>query len=82
MPSMRATGTSTTFAFLWRRRRWEILVARTPGDTWDIATSVGFTALAVCVARAAREYGRPFYGLPAIFEDSLRTRFFTAIRTP
>jgi methyltransferase (TIGR00027 family) len=25
---------------------------RTAGDTWDIATSVGFTALAVCAARA------------------------------
>ncbi len=25
---------------------------RTAGDTWDIVTSVGFTALAVCAARA------------------------------
>ncbi|GFG73818.1 SAM-dependent methyltransferase [Mycobacterium botniense] len=27
-------------------------MSRTPGDTWDIVTSVGFTALAVCAARA------------------------------
>ncbi|MEZ0363483.1 SAM-dependent methyltransferase [Mycobacterium sp. pUA109] len=27
-------------------------MARTDGDTWDIVTSVGFTALAVCAARA------------------------------
>jgi methyltransferase (TIGR00027 family) len=27
-------------------------VARSSGDTWDIVTSVGFTALAVCAARA------------------------------
>ncbi|WP_407687984.1 SAM-dependent methyltransferase [Mycobacterium sp. HUMS_1102779] len=27
-------------------------MARTAGDTWDIVTSVGFTALAVCAARA------------------------------
>src|SRR5271168_2284823 len=27
-------------------------MSRTAGDTWDIATSVGFTALAVCAARA------------------------------
>jgi methyltransferase (TIGR00027 family) len=27
-------------------------MARSPGDTWDIVTSVGFTALAVCAARA------------------------------
>jgi methyltransferase (TIGR00027 family) len=27
-------------------------MARTSGDTWDIVTSVGFTALAVCAARA------------------------------
>ncbi|HEY0228394.1 MAG TPA: SAM-dependent methyltransferase, partial [Mycobacterium sp.] len=25
---------------------------RAAGDTWDIVTSVGFTALAVCAARA------------------------------
>ena len=27
-------------------------MSRTAGDTWDIVTSVGFTALAVCAARA------------------------------
>jgi methyltransferase (TIGR00027 family) len=28
------------------------VISRTAGDTWDIKTSVGFTALAVCAARA------------------------------
>jgi methyltransferase (TIGR00027 family) len=32
------------------------------------------------VAKAAHEYGRPIGGLPAIFEDFLRTKFFTATR--
>jgi O-methyltransferase involved in polyketide biosynthesis len=27
-------------------------MSRSAGDTWDIVTSVGFTALAVCAARA------------------------------
>src|ERR1700743_2313899 len=27
-------------------------MSRAAGDTWDIVTSVGFTALAVCAARA------------------------------
>src|SRR3984885_9408385 len=30
----------------------EVAMSRTAGDTWDIVTSVGFTALAVCAARA------------------------------
>jgi hypothetical protein len=32
------------------------------------------------VDKAASEYGRPFQGLPAVFERLLRAKFFTAIR--
>lgn len=34
-------------------------MARSAGDTWDIVTSVGFTALAVCAARALDAALRP-----------------------
>lgn len=37
----------------------EAAVARSAGDTWDIVTSVGFTALAVCAARALDAALRP-----------------------
>jgi methyltransferase (TIGR00027 family) len=33
------------------------------------------------VEKAADEYGRPFSGLPPVFEGFLRTKFFTAVRT-
>jgi methyltransferase (TIGR00027 family) len=32
------------------------------------------------VDKAAREYGRPFEGLPSVFDRLLRTKFFTAVR--
>jgi methyltransferase (TIGR00027 family) len=32
------------------------------------------------VDKAAREYGRPFEGLPPVFDRLLRTKFFTAVR--
>lgn len=32
------------------------------------------------VDNAAREYGRPFDGLPSVFDRLLRTKFFTAVR--
>jgi hypothetical protein len=31
------------------------------------------------VGKAAGEYGRPFQGLPPVFEGMLRTKYFTAI---
>lgn len=34
-------------------------MARSAGDTWDIVTSVGFTALAVCAAQALDAGLRP-----------------------
>jgi hypothetical protein len=32
------------------------------------------------VDKAASEYGRPFQGLPPVFERLLRAKFFTATR--
>ncbi|MBV8786848.1 MAG: SAM-dependent methyltransferase [Mycobacterium sp.] len=50
---------------------------RTAGDTWDIVTSVGFTALAVCAARALDA------GLdPPLANDPFAAGFVTAAGEP
>jgi methyltransferase (TIGR00027 family) len=52
-------------------------MARSAGDTWDIVTSVGFTALAVCAARALDA------GLePPLANDDFAAGFVTAAGEP
>ena len=41
---------------------------------WDVST-------VDLVEKAAHEYGRPFQGLPPVFDRLMRTKFFTATRT-
>lgn len=48
-------------------------MARSAGDTWDIVTSVGFTALAVCAARALDAALDP-----PLANDDFAARFVTA----
>jgi len=52
-------------------------MARTAGDTWDIVTSVGFTALAVCAARALDAALDP-----PLANDPFAARFVTAAGEP
>ncbi|MEB4209336.1 SAM-dependent methyltransferase [Mycobacterium sp. 94-17] len=52
-------------------------MARSSGDTWDIVTSVGFTALAVCAARALDAALRP-----PLANDAFAARFVAAAGEP
>lgn len=50
-------------------------------DTREWLAERGWTVAGVdLVDKAANEYGRPFQGLPPIFERLMRTKFFTATR--
>ncbi|CAM3472709.1 SAM-dependent methyltransferase [Mycobacterium colombiense] len=52
-------------------------MARSAGDTWDIVTSVGFTALAVCAARALDAALRP-----PLANDTFAAAFVAAAGEP
>lgn len=52
-------------------------MTRTAGDTWDIVTSVGFTALAVCAARALDAVLDP-----PLADDAYAAGFVTAAGEP
>jgi O-methyltransferase involved in polyketide biosynthesis len=50
-------------------------------DTKDWLTERDWTVSVVDIlGKAAAEYGRPIRGLPGVFEEFLRTKFFTALR--
>lgn len=67
-------GTQPPVADLWYED------ARRDTKNWLAERDWDVTAVDL-VARAATEYGRPFQGLPPVFERLLSTKFFTATRT-
>jgi methyltransferase (TIGR00027 family) len=74
MPSINELSTQPPIADLWyddpRIDTKDWLAER----GWDVST-------VDLVEKAAHEYGRPFQGLPPVFDRLMRTKFFTATRT-
>jgi methyltransferase (TIGR00027 family) len=74
MPSINELSTQPPIADLWyddpRIDTKDWLAER----GWDVST-------VDLVEKAAHEYGRPFEGLPPVFDRLMRTKFFTATRT-
>ncbi|OBJ47359.1 SAM-dependent methyltransferase [Mycobacterium sp. 1423905.2] len=74
MPTVGQDGTQPPVADLW--------YDDPRVDTKEWLTQRKWTVIvADLVDKAAQEYGRPFQGLPPVFERLLRTKFFTASRT-
>jgi methyltransferase (TIGR00027 family) len=74
MPSINELSTQPPIADLWYDDPRIDIKDWLAERGWDVST-------VDLVEKAAHEYGRPFQGLPPVFDRLMRTKFFTATRT-